>query len=63
MFKRLSILTSLIIVLMAFAVPALAQDHAVPDGPFTTRTQEVRLEALHSYDELVKALAQLEKNS
>jgi hypothetical protein len=63
MFKRLSILTSIIIGLMAFAVPALAQDHAVPDGPFTTGTQEVKLEALHSYDELVKALAQLEKNS
>lgn len=59
MFKRLSIL-AIIIGFVSFPVSSLAADHAVPDGPFTTQTQEVKLEALHSYDELVKALEHLE---
>jgi len=63
MSKQLSILMSLIFGVMVFAVPSLSQDNAIPDGPFITATQAEKLEALHSYDELVEALTQLEKKS
>lgn len=49
-----------ILVMLVFSIPALA---AEPDGPFTTRTQEVKLDSYYSYEELVEALKQVEENS
>lgn len=50
----------IIAILLVASIPALA---AEPDGPFTTRTQEVELESFHNYVEMVKTLKQIEQNS
>jgi len=40
---------------------AMAETDIIPGGPWITENQKVNYEALHSYDELVKALKQIEK--
>jgi len=52
-----------ILILLMFLVVSIPTFAAEPDGPFTTGTQEVKLESYYSYEELVKALKQLEHNS
>lgn len=64
--RKPSLLTAMVAVfaLVVFGgVPALAQTDITPGGPWVTDTQvEVRA-ALHSYDELVKTLKQIEQSS
>jgi hypothetical protein len=51
-------------VVLCGASAALAQDtDIVPGGPWTTDTQNVSLNVLSDYDELVKKLKQIEKSS
>jgi len=64
--KKISLFTTLILAFCFVtlgASSAFAQSEITPGGPWITDNQNVNLNALHSYEELVKALKQIEKSS
>ena len=64
--KKISLCTALIFVfcfVILGASSVFAKADIVPGGPWLTDNQNVNLNALHSYEELVKALKQIEKSS
>jgi hypothetical protein len=64
--KRIILFTALIFAFcfVTFgASSALAKTDIIPGGPWITDNQNVNLNALHSYEELVKNLKQIEKSS
>lgn len=63
MFKRMSTILMVFILIIALAIPTLAEPPAKPYGPFLTDTQEVKLNSFHDYEELVKTLKSIEKRS
>jgi hypothetical protein len=48
---------------VATTATATADPQTVPNGPWVQDSQRVSLERLHSYDEMVKALRQIERSS
>ncbi|WP_161962335.1 M14 family zinc carboxypeptidase [Nocardioides speluncae] len=48
---------------LAITATATADPQTVPNGPWVQDSQQVRLERLHSYDEMVKALRQISQRS
>jgi len=63
MFKRGSTIIMIIVLVLAFATPALAEPPVTPYGPFLTDTQTVQIDSYHDYDQLVKALKEIEERS
>ena len=63
MFKRISTMLLVFILVIALTIPTMAAPPATPYGPFLTETQEVQLNSYHDYDELVKTLKSMEKRS
>ncbi|PTX61825.1 zinc carboxypeptidase [Melghirimyces profundicolus] len=53
----------LLLALLLMAAPVYAGPSSVPNGPWLKDTQNMKLERLHNYEELVKRLQQIEQNS
>ncbi|HEX2771775.1 MAG TPA: M14 family zinc carboxypeptidase [Micromonosporaceae bacterium] len=51
------------LVISTVATPAQADPHTIPNGPWVQDNQNVSLSRLHSYEELVKSLRQIEQRS
>lgn len=59
------LITALLVMSLAVATTATAtaDPQTVPNGPWVQDSQQVSLERLHSYDEMVKALRQIQQRS
>ncbi len=59
------LIPALLVVSLAVAATATAtaDPQSVPNGPWVQDSQHVNLQRLHSYDEMVKALRQIERSS
>jgi predicted deacylase len=53
----------LLAALLFAAIPVYASPTTIPNGPWLKDTQAMKLERLHNYEELVKALTQLEAST
>ncbi|HET8661738.1 MAG TPA: M14 family zinc carboxypeptidase [Micromonosporaceae bacterium] len=63
MLRRTALIIAGAALMLSAASPAQADPQTVPNGPWVEDNQHVSLERLHSYEELVKALHQLEQRS
>jgi hypothetical protein len=63
MIRRLTLIVAGVALLIAAAAPAQADPQTIPNGPWVQDNQNISLERLHSYAELVKALHQIERQS
>ncbi len=61
--RRLLIPLVLLAIAVVPAATASADPQTVPNGPWVEESQRTSLERLHSYDELVKALRQIERQT
>jgi predicted deacylase len=63
MIQRLAPIFVGIALVISSATPATADPQTIPNGPWVQDNQTVSLERLHSYEELVTSLRQIEKQS
>jgi len=61
--KKLKLVLAICLILLFSTATAMAEPQSIPNGPWISPEQNVSLEGLHSYDQLVKALNQIEKAS
>jgi hypothetical protein len=63
MVRRIALIAAGVALVISAATPAQADPQTVPNGPWVQESQHVSLERLHTYEELVAALHQIERQT